>query len=190
MSAIPNNAELSVGSEFITKADFDPGASIWRLRPTFEFVARDERQTIIEKLQLQYERVADNKSFFMHGEYGELHLPAEEHRLWSPHLSFYVSQREGHSVIHGRFAPRLDVWTFVWVVYLAMAFSAFFGLALAYSQIMLGNTPWGFAVAGIGVLAIGLLYAVAHVGQHWSSDQMHTLRIRLDEVLNAAGVER
>ena len=82
----------------------------------------------------------------------------------------------------------MDVWTFVWVLYLAFAFSAFYGLALAYSQIMLQQSPWGFAVALASLLAIFVLYVVAHVGQHWSADQMAQLRSQLDEILHAASV--
>jgi hypothetical protein len=190
MSAVPNKAELSVNRSLLGSKDFDPGASIWRLRPTFEFVVREARESIMEKFDREYERIADKDRFFMHGEYGELHLPREEHRLWSPHLSFYVAERDGHSLIHGRFAPRIEIWTFVWFVYLAMACSAFFGLMLAYSQFMLGETPWGIAVTAAGIATIVLLYGIAHVGQHWSSDQMYALRVRLDELLESAGVER
>ncbi|MCA9133297.1 MAG: hypothetical protein KDA45_09090 [Planctomycetales bacterium] len=142
----------------------------------------------MQKLQAEFERVGQPDSFFLHGEYGELHLPPSEHRLWSPHLSFYVSEREEQGLIHGRFAPRMEVWTFVWIVYLAMSFTTFYGFTLAYSQWMLGERGWGLWVAGGALLAIAVLYIVAHVGQQWSSDQMSLLRQRLEAILQAAGV--
>jgi len=160
----------------------------FRLRPTFEIMLTQTRSDVMAKIQLQYERSGRQNAMFLHGEYGEFHLPRTEHRLWSPHLSFYVHEKEGHGLIHGRFAPRLEIWTFVWVVYLAMSFSAFFGIALGYSQWTLGSNAWGLWVAIVAAFVIASLYIVAHVGQQWSSDQMAMLRTRLDDFLRQAEV--
>jgi len=160
----------------------------FRLRPTFEITLTQPRADVMAKIQLQYDRIGPQSAMFLHGEYGEFHLPRAEHRLWSPHLSFYVYEKEGQGLIHGRFAPRLEIWTFVWVVYLAMSFSAFFGFALAYSQWTLGSTAWGAWVSIVALIAIVALYIVAHVGQQWSSDQMATLRGRLDDFLSQSEV--
>ena len=70
-----------------------------------------------------------------------------------------------------------------------MSFTAFFGLALAYSQWMLGESGWGLWVAALAVLAIMVLYIVANVGQQLSADQMSALRNRLDKTLQNAGVQ-
>ncbi len=164
--------------------------SIFSLRPTFEIPLAEERQSAIDKLAAEFIRSQHQPGFLMHGEYGELHLQAAEHRLWSPHLSFYVSQRAEQALIHGRFAPRLEVWTFVWVIYLAMSFTAFFGLALAYSQWMLGESGFGLWVALAAGIAIVALYVSANIGQQWSSDQMNALRARLEDILQRSGVQR
>lgn len=158
----------------------------FRLRPTFEIRLDVDRTEAMRRIQAHYDSLGPIHSMFLHGEYGEFHLPSAEHRLWSPHLSFYVHQEEERGLIRGRFAPRLEVWTFVWVVYLAMAFSAFFGLALAYSQWSLGGSAWGGWIAILAGVAISTLYAVAHIGQQLSSDQMQTLRDRLDNFLRDA----
>ncbi len=160
----------------------------FRLRPTFEIVLDETRDEAIEKLRQEYSRSGRNESFLMFGEYGEMHLPIAEHRLWSPHLSFYVMDHEQQSRVHGRFAPRLEVWTLLWIIYLLMTFSAFFGLVLAYSQWTIGETMWGLGVAILGATIIASIYIVAHVGQQWSSDQMQTLRNQLDRTLELAGV--
>ncbi|MCA9195012.1 MAG: hypothetical protein KDB03_24740 [Planctomycetales bacterium] len=159
------------------------------LRPTFEIALADERQSAIDKLHVTCEKLAEPTRFLMHGEYGELHIRPEEHRVWSPHLSFYVSMQHDRPVIHGRFAPRMEVWTCVWVVYLFMAFSAFYGFTLAYSQWMLKHYPWGLWVALSALLFIVILYVVAHVGQQLSADQMRYLRERLDNILHQADVK-
>ncbi len=167
--------------------------ALLQLRPTFEVPIAEDRLQVIAKLEAEYARAKAQPKvqadFLLHGEYGELRLASSEHRLWSPHLSFYVTERDGLALIRGRFAPRLEVWTFVWIVYLAMSFTAFFGLILAYSQWMLGETDWGLGVAAAAVVVIVTLYLVANIGQQLSSDQMDALRARLDGILQRADVQ-
>lgn len=161
----------------------------FKLRPTFEIELGSRREDAIQALAQSYRGEPRSDLFFMHGEYGELHLPKAEHRLWSPHLSFYITEPEpDHTLVFGRFAPRVDVWTCVWIFYLVMAFSSFYGFTLAYSQWMLGHTAWGIWLGILPILAIAALYVVAHVGQQWSVDQMHALRSQLDELLERSGI--
>lgn len=160
----------------------------FQLRPTFEIPLNDDREAALAKIAAAYEQSSTRKGMLISGEYGEFHLPKDEHRLWSPHLSFYIFERDGSAIVHGRFAPRIDVWTSVWIAYLAMAFTAFFGFALAYSQVMLDKHPWGAWVGGSAILALLGLYVIAHIGQQWSADQMRSLRGRLEDFLRQANV--
>jgi hypothetical protein len=158
----------------------------FHFRPTFDWPLEETRDVAIERLDQQFSQRKQRERFAMYGEYGELHLPPEQHRLWSPHLSFYVMPREQRSVIHGRFAPRVDVWTSVWIAYLMMVFSAFFGAMLAYSQWTLGESVWGLIIVGVSLSTILALYLVAHIGQQWSADQMEFLRTQLEEMVTSA----
>lgn len=168
-----------------------------RLRPGYVIPLETSRKEAMTVLQ-NHCRSMDRGSWFrMTGEYGEMHLDPSQRRLWSPHLSFYVSSAEPtpthmvtaqdsespDALLRVRFAPRFEVWTCVWAIYLAMAFSAFFGAALGYSQWMVGEHPWGLYVSAVGVVIIAILHVVACTGQHWSADQMDELRDRLQEVL-------
>ena len=163
--------------------------SLFKLRPTFEIALSIERQAAIARLE-ELEPRTGHIHLLLHGEYGELHLPKDSHRLWSPHLSFYVAEREGRGLIYGRFAPRIEVWTFVWIVYLAMSFSSFYGFALGYSQWMLKTSPWGLMVGFLSIAVILTLYLIALVGQQWSADQMLELRQELECILADAGLRK
>ncbi|GAB5403183.1 MAG: hypothetical protein Aurels2KO_14140 [Aureliella sp.] len=154
-----------------------------RLRPTFEIAVRCSRDEVITKLEEAAKLQGQHDLFRMHGEYGELHLPIEEHRVWSPHLSFYVTERNDQVLILGRFAPRVDVWTTIWIFYLLMAFTAFFGFTLAYSQWALGHSTWGIWIGVVPVILIALLHVVASIGQTWSDDQMQSLKAQLEETV-------
>lgn len=169
----------------------------FKLRPTFEILLSDSYLTASKKLQAAVSLLATSDPLLhFHGEYGEIHLPPELHRVWSPHLSFCVYEpRDDNAasrncVLHGRFAPRWQVWTFVWAVYLAMSFSIFFGLALAYSQWMVQETMSGLIVVVFGIFVIASLYVIAHLGQQRSVDQMHLLRDRLEKLMEAANLNR
>ncbi len=170
----------------------------FRLRPTFEIPLNETKQDAVQKIAETYQQLPKEKLLQIFGDYGELHLPTDEHRIWSPHLSFSIDNRSdehGHQVgehayIHGRFAPRFEVWTFVWICYMAFGFSAFFGFILGFSQFMIGASSWGNAIGMVALLLWGALIVIAHVGQQLSSDQMHALRDRLNELLNRAELHR
>jgi hypothetical protein len=162
------------------------------LRPTFDIELNESRQSVIEKLKLHKKQSGLHELYQLYGEYGEIHLPKSEHRLWSPYLTFYIADAtrlpEG-SVLHGRFTPRLDVWTSVWIFYLLMAFSAFFGLTIGYSQWYVGEPPWGVGITIFGILCIATLHVIASVGQQWSADQMTSLRQHLESLIESSGIE-
>ncbi len=155
----------------------------FKMRPTFEIEVGGERSRLIEWFAKEYKRIANRNLFIVHGEYGELHLPKELHRLWSPHLSFYIQERNEQAVICGRFAPRIDVWTCVWIAYLLTTFTAFFASILAYSQWILNENMWGLWLVLLAVVIHFSIYVVAHVGQQWSVDQMQDLRKKLESML-------
>ena len=150
----------------------------------------DSQQDAVEKIARAYKLVENSKLILVFGEYGELHLPPSEYRVWSPYLAFSVNQKGDQSFVHGRFAPRLEVWTFVWICYMTFAFSAFFGLILGFSQFMIGARAWGTWIGLCALLFWGTLILVAHIGQQLSSDQMHILQTRLNEFLDSADLRR
>ena len=156
------------------------------LRPVFEIPLNCSREIAIQRLANVCSEFAQPKLFLMHGEYGELHLPVESHRLWSPHLSFYVSQEHAESILRCRFAPRLEIWTFIWVLYLAMAFTAFFSLVMEFSIRAIGDAAWWHWIGIAAIISIVLIYLTANVGQQLSSDQMDILRHQLDDHLAKA----
>ncbi len=65
--------------------------SWFRLRLTFKLQLLAPHATAASRLNDACRRIGDNSRFLMHDSYGELHLPAREHRLWSPHLFFDIA---------------------------------------------------------------------------------------------------
>lgn len=161
----------------------------FKLRPTFQRSLSRDRQYYLEMLAEKCKQLNNAELFLMHGEYGEIHLPREHHRLWSPHLSFYVESRGEQTVLYGRFAPRIEIWTSIWIAYLVMAFTAFFAFTLAFSQWTLGESMWGFWIGCAAIGGLFLLYVIAHTGQQWSVDQMHDLQDQLNALIDSDQLE-
>jgi hypothetical protein len=155
----------------------------FHLRPTFEILLEEPPDEVRRKLTCACQHLNDPSSFFLRGDYGELHLPPAQHRLWSPHLGFSLDSSTHPPRIHGRFAPRLEIWSLVWIGYLAFAFTAFFASMLAISQWLLNHTLWGLPIALAAIAGLATLYLTAHIGQQLSADQMLALRAQLDTYL-------
>jgi hypothetical protein len=113
------------------------------------------------------------------------------HRLWSPHLSIYFLDGEVSDAcfLMGRFAPRPNVWTLVWIFYLAFFCSIFFAGIFGGSQWLLGEFPWGWAIVAATLVLYAGLFVASQIGQSLCSDQIELLRSRLDSVLNDSGLK-
>ena len=114
-------------------------------------------------------------------------IEAADQRFWSPHLSISLSDNESETTeIHGRFAPRPEIWTMIMAVYFGTITFGFFAAIYGYVQWSLGQTPWALVVVPVGVALIAGLHLASLVGQRLSSDQMELLRSRFDRAVEIA----
>lgn len=159
------------------------------LRPSFQIPLAESYPSALQKLTTYYRQQNQDPLFHMNEDYGELRLPPEEYRIWSPYLSFYLHQSEGRDCIVCRFAPRPHIWTFVWAVYLMMTCSIFFSLMFAYAQWMLDQTPWTLIITIIAAVVILTINIIAGIGQSWSVDQINFLHEKFNRIISAAQIQ-
>jgi hypothetical protein len=172
----------------------------WAIEPTFRLAIPASKDDAIRRFQLAIEHRNDPELYLAHGEYAELHLETDLHRLWSPHLTVYFIDgdesrgidRHGNverCLLMGRFAPRPNLWTLIWIFYLAFFCTIFFASIFAGSQWLIGEFPWGLAIVGAtAVLYLGL-FVTSQIGQSLCGDQMDLLRGRLGDLLRDAALE-
>lgn len=160
------------------------------IRPTFTLDIPYPRQEAISRFASTLQELNDETLYLSHGDYAEFHLEPHLHRLWSPHLSVYFLEDHApnHSVLFGRFAPRPNVWTLVWIFYLLFFCSIFFAAIFGGSQWMIGQFPWGWAVVITTAILYAGLFLASKIGQALCHDQMELLRHRLDTVLAQANL--
>jgi hypothetical protein len=158
------------------------------MRPTFQVVLPVAKQELQQRIK---ERLVtetwDWESYVFDG-YFEMHIPTKELRYWSPHLSISMDDLKGETRIHGRFAPRQQVWTLVWVLYLAFVFTALFSLLFALSSMHAKDSEWRWiwVLCPASIAGIILLYLVSFIGQSWSSDQIQSLQSQWDRLIDLA----
>ena len=164
-----------------TKKEF--AMSIATLRPTFEIEIPLSFDALNRGIQQELACDPWKATSLAFDGYSELHIPKEQVRYWSPHLSLQLEPTPQGTLVTGRFAPRQEVWTLVWVVYLLLTFVAFFSLIYSYAVWLMKQQTWMLLVPPTAVLGIFALHVVSRIGQQWSTDQMHTLRDDFDRLM-------
>ena len=154
------------------------------MRPTFEMELPMERGEALRLIRQALERDELNQTTLLFNHYIELHIPTSQVRFWSPHLGLSFEEAGERTRVYGRFAPRNEVWTLIWVIYLLLAFSAFFAIMFELSSWSLGRSTWFGIAAIILLIGIGIVYTVSQIGQMWSSDQMLALKSNWQHVLD------
>lgn len=154
-----------------------------RLRPTFKLHLELPREDAIELLRARLASSRSRDCWSGKGRWCEIHLPREEQRVWSPHLSLRLDHEEAGSSIFGRFAPKAEVWTFFMFLYVLVAFLVLFGATFGYVQWASGEPAWGLWAVWVGIPVLGLLHLASYLGQRLGRTQMEELKSRLDEVV-------
>jgi hypothetical protein len=156
------------------------------MRPTFAVPLRLEADDAICRIEKEVKSAELGGRVISAGRCAEFSVAKSECRVWSPHLSIQLEEAEEGCVLHGRFAPRPEVWTFLMFLYFTMVFIVFIGGVYGYAQWVIGQRPWALVAVPAGLLLIGALHAASLVGQRLAHDQMERLHTNLNTVLDAA----
>lgn len=155
------------------------------MRPTFEMQLPLSCEEVTRRISETLQQPSWRDTSLGFGSYIELHVPKRELRYWSPHLSLHFEDHDQSTRVFGRFAPRQEVWTLVWGIYLALAFTAFFALIYVYCEWLLGQQTWFIVLPPICLIGIISLHIASRIGQFWSRDQMHSLQDQCNALLSA-----
>jgi len=166
----------------------EPMATV-RMRPTFRAQLDADRDTAMDRIRgalSEDERFAGR--WRGKGRWAEVHVPHDERRLWSPHLSIRLDDDPTGCTLFGRFAPHPEVWTFFMFLYFALSFAVVFGGVFGYVQWASNESAWGLWAVWVGLPAIGLIHGASWLGQRLGYDQMVSLKDEIDGVLAGTGL--
>lgn len=155
-----------------------------KLRPTRTIPLSVPRDEAIERMRARVAEVVPANNYLGKGRWCEIHLPAEERRVWTPHLSLRVDHgQDGGSSVFVRFAPKPEIWTLFVFAYSLLSFAALFAATLGYVQWASDESAWGFTVALGSVAGIVLLHLASLLGQRLSEGQTRALLEQLEQVV-------
>jgi hypothetical protein len=141
------------------------------------------REDAIELLRSQLAESRSRDCWKGKGRWCEIHLPEEEQKIWTPHLSLRLDHEDRGSSIFARFAPKPEIWTFFMFLYVLVVFLILFGATFGYVQWASNEPAWGLWAVWLGLPVLGLIHLAAYMGQRLGRSQMEDLKSRLDEVV-------
>ena len=155
-----------------------------RMRPKFNLELPIPADEAIHGIREGLDTPGLRESTMAAGQFAEFLVDRSERKIWSPRLEVRIEDASAGASLHGRFAPRPDVWTgFMFVYFLAWC-AGVFGATLGYVQQASRESPWGYWAVPVGLLIAAGIHAASYVGQRLAVDQMRELRGRLDSVLS------
>ena len=151
-----------------------------RVRPRFEIEVAGDPDDLMQRLR---ERLpgCPNCTGCSVGRHAELFVPEAERRLWSPYLSVTAYERNGGSMLRGRFAPHPSLWTFYLFLAFAAGFAILVGTAWGYAQWATEATPWALTIVAAALVLGAALCLASQIGQRLGAEQMTRLRAALEE---------
>lgn len=158
-------------------------------RPSLRIPLSLTREEGIEAVRSRVAAVVPANNWIGKGRWCEIHLPSEEQRIWSPHVSLRLDHEDdGSCSIFARFAPRPEVWTLFVFGYGAVAFLVLLGAVFGYVQWASDEAAWGLWAVWVGTPTLLLFHLASWTGQRLSAGQIETLRGQLHEVLEGLPV--
>ena len=155
-----------------------------RMRPKFVLELPVPADDAVRRLREGLDTPDLSASTIAAGHHTEFRVDEADRKIWSPRLEVRIEDDAGVSSLHGRFAPRPDVWTGFMFVYFLAWFAVVFGATLGYVQRVSDERAWGYWAVPTGLLIILGIHAASFVGRRFAEDQMRDLRGKLDSVLS------
>jgi hypothetical protein len=146
------------------------------MRPQFEIPVGDRGPLVFARIREQLE--APGARFYGHvrRSFAFVRFPDDRRSLLSPHLELELRESEAGTVLHGRFAPRPNVWTGFMALLFFLGMLGLCGLIYGLAQFMLDGPIWTMWSAPVSVALIAFIYGAAFIGQGLSNVEMFELR--------------
>lgn len=162
------------------------------LRPHFTVPLAVSRDAAIEHVRARLNETVPDR-WIGKGRWAEIHVPGDERRIWSPHLSLRLDRDEadaGRCTLFARFAPRPEIWTALVFLYAVLAFAGLFGAVFGYVQWASDEPAWGLWIPVVAIPGLLAIHGAGMLGRRLSRAQMTELHARLDPVIAGIRADR
>lgn len=156
------------------------------MRPTFE----ETLPTSIPRVTAQLIAGLRDPASEVRGKVGlksaEIVVKRGERHFWSPYLSLAFDERDGRSIMFGRFSPHPSVWSGFIASYSILGSIAIFAGIYAFAQWSIGQSPTALYVFGGALFFLCTSFGSTFIGQSMGSDQMYVMRHFVDRCAERA----
>ena len=160
------------------------------LRPTFKHQTTLSSEQVFDRLRGQADSSSGRFRIQVAGAQAMVSIVESDRHFWSPWLHLDIRQMESAREVFGRFSPHPSIWTGFMFAYLAMAVLTFFSAVLGTSQLIAGQTAWGFWLILIWILVCIALWIASQIGQRLATQQMEFLSNVVSDALQTRQTQR
>ncbi|MEL7498303.1 MAG: hypothetical protein AAFN77_11890 [Planctomycetota bacterium] len=147
-----------------------------RFQPTFSIETSLQSNQFVARLK----HAVDEQSTEFMGRFTNDHalvaIVESDRHFWSPWLHLDVRRHESGNSVFGRFSPHPNIWTAFKFSYLGLLIATFFSFIGGWSQILAGESCWGFYLIPFWVVVGVLLWVASQVGQRLAIEEMERLK--------------
>lgn len=154
-------------------------------RPRFKFVSELSGQIITARIT-QHLAQHDMRGLWMKNAYDHLLLnfPREQAEAWTPQMDIsFEAVENDRTLVRCLIGPASTIWMLFAGGYLALTLLGLTGLTLGIAQHLMDNTPWGYSLAALAALGIGIMVQLERTGRARAQADMRYLKQVVDEAL-------
>lgn len=113
-----------------------------------------------------------------------LNFQRSDSEAWTPQMDIsFEALPNGNTLVRCLIGPVPSIWMLFAGGYLVLTLLGLTVLTLGIAQHMLGHTPWGYYVAPLVLVGMGVLIHLERTGRRRAQADMHYLQRFVDEAL-------
>jgi len=153
------------------------------MRPPFERVILGNVSDVVDHLRAALRSADGPCKGLVVGKRIEVTTKDRDRRFWSPELRVEARATDRGCSLRGRFGPKPEVWVLFVVLYAHIGFVCLASLIWGTSQMMMGTPAWAFWGTPLALVAAGMVFLAARLGQRLGRAEMQTIGDFLDGAL-------
>ncbi|MCB9290938.1 MAG: hypothetical protein H6560_26780 [Lewinellaceae bacterium] len=155
------------------------------IRPRFQEQVPLSKEEALERLRAALKQPGSPIIGYVADHHVTLKIPYDKQHFWSPQLALEVETHESGegALVRGLFGPRPSVWLMFVFMYSIIGVICLFVAITGFSQLSLGIPAPALWVLPIGGALAIVLYLSAKTGERLGEEEMHQLKLFLNQVL-------
>ncbi len=159
--------------------------SVLEFRPRFRFESPLKPGEVAGRIQQRVKEENPHGLWLKNAHYHlTLSFPSSSTEAWSPQMDInFEDLPNGLTLIRCLIGPSPGIWMLFAAGYLVLTLLGLTGLTLGFSQLTVGDTPWGFWALPVAVIGVVVMVVLARTGHQRAHEEMRVLKRFVDDAL-------